>query len=90
MAVEAQKLRRIRPRRRCNALMDRLLARTLNLTVMGLIVASAAGALLLGYRGLLRVVGSRPGDGVVLLVLGVVLTVVCILLCRHRHELADS
>jgi uncharacterized membrane protein (UPF0136 family) len=71
-------------------MIDRFLSKTLNLTVMGLIVASAAGALLLGYRGLLRVVGSRPEDGVVLLVLGVILAVVCVLLCRHRHELADS
>ena len=71
-------------------MIDRFLSRTLNLTVMGLIVATAAGALLLGYRGLLRVVGSRPADGVVLLVLGVVLAIVCVLLCRHRHELADS
>ena len=71
-------------------MIDRFLARTLNLTVMGLIVATAVGALLLGYRGLLRVVGSKPQDGLVLLVLGVVLAIVCVLLCRHRHELADS
>jgi hypothetical protein len=71
-------------------MMDRLLARALNLTVMGLIVASAIGALVLGYRGLLRIVGSHPGDGVAPLVLGIGLAVLCIALCRHRHELADS
>ena len=71
-------------------MMDRLLSRTLNVTVMGLIVASALGALLLSYRGVLAVVSSRPGDGVAALVIGVALAVVCVFLCRHRHELADS
>ena len=71
-------------------MIDRLLARTLSLTVMGLIVASAIGALLLGYRGLFQLVGSHPEQGVAPLVSGAVLTVGCFLLCRHRHELADS
>ena len=71
-------------------MMDRFLARTLNFTVMSLIVASAVGALLLGYRGLLRVFSSRPEEGVGAMVAGVGLAAVCIMLCRHRHELADS
>ena len=71
-------------------MMDRLLARTLNLTVMTLIVATAVGALLLGYRGLLQVFGSRPDDGVAAVVVGVALAGICFMLCRHRHELADS
>ena len=71
-------------------MMDRLLARTLNLAVMTLIVASAVGALLLGYRGLLQVFGSRPEEGVAAVAVGVGLAGVCFLLCRHRHELADS
>ena len=71
-------------------MLDRLLARTLNLTIMALIVATAVGSLLLGYRGLLQLVGSRPGDGLAPLTLGVGLTVACFMLCRHRHELADS
>ena len=71
-------------------MIDRLLARTLNLAVMSLIVASAAGALLLGYRGLLHVVGSRPDRGVTHVALGILLGAACYLLCRHRHELADS
>jgi len=71
-------------------MMDRLLARALSLTVMTLIVTSAIGALLLGYRGLLRVLGSRPGDGVGALVVGVGLAALCFVLCRHRHEIADS
>ena len=69
---------------------DRLLTRTLSLTVMALIVATAVGALLLSYRGLLRLIGSRPEDGAASVVLGVTLGVVCLVLCRHRHELADS
>jgi hypothetical protein len=71
-------------------MIDRLLARTLNFTVMALIVASAIGALLLGYRGLFRLVGSRPEEGVAPLVCGVGLAAGCFMLCRHRHELADS
>lgn len=71
-------------------MIDRLLARTLSWTVMGLIVAAAMGALLLGYRGLLRIVGSRPEEGVGPMALGVILATICIGLCRHRHELADS
>ena len=71
-------------------MMDRFLARTLNVTVMTLIVASAVGALLLGYRGLLRLLGSRPGDGVGAVVAGIGLASVCFMLCRHRHEIADS
>ena len=71
-------------------MMDRLLARALSITVMSLIVAAAIGALLLGYRGLFQIVSSRPGDGVGPLAAGVGLAVVCFVLCRHRHELADS
>ena len=71
-------------------MMDRLLARTLSLTVMTLIVASAVGALLFGYRGLLRVLGSRPEEGVGAVAIGVGMAAVCFMLCRHRHELADS
>jgi hypothetical protein len=71
-------------------MIDRLLSRTLNLAVMGLIVASAIGALVLGYRGLLRIVGSHPTDGFAPLLVGIGLAVLCIALCRHRHELADS
>ena len=71
-------------------MIDRLLSRTLNLAVMGLIVASAIGALILGYRGLLRIVGSHPIDGFVPLLVGIGLTIFCITLCRYRHELADS
>ena len=69
---------------------DRLLARILNVTIMGLIVAAAVGSLLLGYRGLLQLVGSRPGDGVRPLLAGVGLAAACMFMCRHRHELADS
>ena len=71
-------------------MMDRFQARILNFTVMGLIVASAIGALLLGYRGLLRVVSGRPDEGVGAVVVGVALAVICFMLCRHRHEIADS
>ena len=71
-------------------MLDRLLARSLNFAVLGLIVSSAVGALLLCYRGLFRVVSKRPEEGVVVIALGVGLAIVCLMLCRHRHELADS
>ena len=71
-------------------MMDRLLARALNLSVMCMIVATASGTLLLFYRGILQLMTRRAeaGAGSVLLAAG--LGVGCILLCRHRHELADS
>ena len=71
-------------------MMDRLLARFLNWTVMTLIVAAATGSLLLGYRGLFRLVSNDAEAGMVWLFSGVLLGVGCFLLCRHRHELADS
>jgi hypothetical protein len=71
-------------------MMDRILARTLNLSVMSLIVAAATASLLLGYRGLFRLVTNHVEAGMVWLFIGVLLGVGCYLLCKHRHELADS
>ena len=71
-------------------MMDRLLSRALNYSVMGLIVSSALGALLLGYNGLFRAVTGRFEEGIVALAVGLGLAVLCFMLCRHRHELADS
>jgi hypothetical protein len=72
------------------AMMDRILARALNCSVMALIVASATSSLLLGYRGLYRLVCNDVEAGMMWLFSGVLLGVGCYLLCRHRHELADS
>ncbi len=71
-------------------MMDRILSKTLNGTVMTLIVATATGSLVLGYRGLFRLVSNDVEAGMVWLFSGVALGVGCYLLCRHRHELADS
>lgn len=71
-------------------MMDRILNKTLNLSVMALIVATATASLLLGYRGLFRLVSNDPETGMIWLFGGVVLGIGCYLLCRHRHELADS
>jgi hypothetical protein len=71
-------------------MMDRILSRTLNLSVMALIVATATASLVVGYRGLFRLVSNDAEAGMVWLFGGVVLGVGCVLLCRHRHELADS
>lgn len=71
-------------------MMDRILFKTLNLSVMALIVATATASLLLGYRGLFRLVSNDVEAGMVWLFTGVALGVGAYLLCRHRHELADS
>ena len=71
-------------------MMDRILSRTLNFTVMALIVATAGASLLIGYRGLFRLVSNEAESGMVWLFAGVALGVGAYLLCRHRHELADS
>lgn len=71
-------------------MMDRILNKTLNVSVMALIIATATASLLLGYRGLFRLVSNDPETGMIWLFGGVVLGVGCYLLCRHRHELADS
>jgi hypothetical protein len=71
-------------------MMDRILSRTLNLSVMALICVTATASLLLGYRGLYRLVSNDMEAGMVWLFSGVALGVGCYLLCRHRHELADS
>lgn len=71
-------------------MMDRLLTRALNLAVMALIMATAMVALLLSYRGLFRLVSNDAEAGMVWLFSGIAIGVGCYLLCRHRHELADS
>jgi hypothetical protein len=71
-------------------MMDRILTKTLNCSVMSLIVGTAIGSLLLGYRGLFRLVSNDPETGMIWLFAGIVMGIGCFLLCRHRHELADS
>lgn len=71
-------------------MMDRILSKTLSATVMALIVATASASLVVGYRGLFRLVSNDAEAGMVWLFSGVALGVGCVLLCRHRHELADS
>lgn len=71
-------------------MMDRILVHALNLTVMTLIIATAIVSLLLGYRGLFRLVSDDAEAGMVWLFSGITIGVGCYLLCRHRHELADS
>lgn len=70
--------------------MDQLLAKALTGTVMTLIVATAVAALVFGYRGVYFLSTAEAEAGVVWLAAGVTLGVGCYLLCRHRHELADS
>jgi len=71
-------------------MMDRILSKTLNGSVMTLIVGTAIGSLLLGYRGLFRLVCNDPETGIIWLFAGIAMGAGCFLLCRHRHELADS
>jgi hypothetical protein len=71
-------------------MMDRILTKTLNCSVMTLIVGTAIGSLLLGYRGLFRLVSNDPETGMIWLFSGIAMGIGCYLLCRHRHELADS
>ena len=71
-------------------MMDRILTKTLNASVMTLIVGTAIGSLLLSYRGLFRLVSNDAETGMIWLFAGVAMGAGCFLLCRHRHELADS
>jgi hypothetical protein len=71
-------------------MMDRLLARALNISVMCLIVATATGSMVLFYRGLLRLLTRQPEPGAASVLVAAGLGMACVMLCRHRHELADS
>jgi hypothetical protein len=71
-------------------MLDRILTKTLNYSVMSLIVSTATGSLLVGYRGLFRLVSNDVEAGMAWVFAGAALGVSCYLLCRHRHELADS
>ena len=70
-------------------MMDRCLARLLHLSVMSLICAAAAFALLLGYHGLFSLVTGGGVQAIAWLGLGAALAFGCCLLCRHRDDLAD-
>ena len=70
-------------------MMDRLLSTALNLTVVSLTGAVAAGSVVLGYWGLLQTLQGQVRVGPVEITVGVGLAVGAWLLARNRNDLAD-
>jgi hypothetical protein len=70
-------------------MMDRLLSIGLNLTIVSLTAAVAAGSVLLAYAGLLQTLQGQIKWGPVDLAVGVALAVGAWQLARNRNDLAD-
>ena len=71
-------------------ILDRILARTLNVAAIGLICAAGALSILIGYSGVLNLLAASVGRAAAQLIAAMLLGVVACRLARHRHELADS
>ena len=70
-------------------MLDRLLALTMNLTIVGLIAFTGAGALLAGYWGLFEMVNARPAGGGLALACATAVAVVSYKMAKYRNDLVD-
>ena len=70
-------------------MLDRLLSCSLHVTILSLITGCAAGALLLTYTGLFKLVGPSFTGGAGQMMIGLALGVFVFQLCRYRNELID-
>jgi hypothetical protein len=70
-------------------MMDRLLSIGLNLTIVSLTAAVAAGSVLLAYAGLLQTLQGQVRAGPVAIAVGIALAVGAWQLARNRNDLAD-
>ena len=70
-------------------MVDRMIQRVTWLTVMGLIAATACGALLLGYRGLYQLCLKNISAAAILIVPGIILAIASYLMARCGNDLID-
>ncbi len=70
-------------------MIDRILARALWLTIIGLITAAATAGLLLCFRGIVLACGNQLHTGGMAMGVGAALTVIAYLLARHGDDLMD-
>lgn len=70
-------------------MLDRVLRGLLWTTVMGLISACAVGSLLLGYGGLMRLIGGDSAGGGGMMAGGLAAAGVAWGLCRNANDLMD-
>jgi len=71
-------------------MMDRLLAKLLNLTVVTMIAAVAAGSLIFGYGGLMQLLGAQAVGGAIQLLAATGFGLAVAALLRHRSDLIDQ
>ncbi len=70
-------------------MMDRLLVTLLNLTVVTLITAVAAASLILGYSGLLLLLGAHFVGGSAYMTAATGFALGALVLVRNRNDLVD-
>ena len=70
-------------------MMDRLLALTMNVTIVGLIAVTGAGSLLAAYWGLFELVNARAANAGWALACGIAVAVVSYKMAKCRNDLVD-
>ena len=70
-------------------MLDRIVYGALWLTVMGLIMCSAAAALLVGCRGMFAVFARHYPGGIAMIGSGILLGTTTYFLCRYGDDLMD-
>jgi hypothetical protein len=69
--------------------MDRLIASTLNSTILILIALTAGGAIFLGYLGLIELFNGQATSGGCALFVAMAPGVASLKLCWYRNDLVD-
>ena len=70
-------------------MMDRLLAVTMNLTIVGLIAVTGVSSLLAAYWGLFELVNARPANGGIAVACGFGVALVSYKMAKYRNDLVD-
>ena len=70
-------------------MMDRLLALTMNVTIVGLIAVTGVGSLLAAYWGLFELVNARAANGGYALGCGIAVALVSYKMGKYRNDLVD-
>lgn len=71
-------------------MMDRVLEITMNLTVVGLIAATAGGSLFLGYWGLVELFNGNAGVGGCAVFSSLAPAIGALKLARYKNDLVDQ